>query len=462
VSRLWRALLGSALLLSSACVSRSAGLDTAQREVSARLDMNLPGHDDDGRDDRVTSQLLAKPLTADSAARLALWNNADVQAALDDVGVARAEVVSSLALPNPHAELGVHFHGSEEPDLEMELTIDIVDLFLIPARESPASAALEAAAMEAAGAAIDVAFDAKIAFYEYQAAAQKLELRKTVLFAAAQSADIAQRLVDAGNVPALDALTERALYEEARVGVAQAEVETVAARERLNAVMGLFGERGASWRAADLLPDPTAFDDSKLESRAIAKNLDLRAFEKRYAAATGRVDLAWAEGLIPDVEAGVGAERDEGEWGVGPVVGLSIPLFYQGQGAVDAAEAEQRAAKHRHAATATRVRAVARSAAVRLRAAKESAAFYKSTLLPLREKIVDETLLQYNAMNTGPLQLLSAKRDQVDTAVAYVDALREYWLARADAESLLAGRARAATSMRMTAPAGRGQARDAH
>ena len=143
-------------------------------------------------------------------------------------------------------------------------------------------------------------------------------------------------------------------------------------------------------------------------------------------------------------------------------MGVSIPLFYQGQGQVDAAEAEQRAAKHRHAATATRVRAAARSTAARLRAARESAAFYKSTLLPLREKIVDQTLLQYNAMNSGPLQLLGAKRDQVDTAVAYVDALREYWTARADAESLLAGRARAATSVRVTAPSGRGRARDGH
>lgn len=66
--------------------------------------------------------------------------------------------------------------------------------------------------------------------------------------------------------------------------------------------------------------------------------------------------------------------------------------------------------------------------------------FYRTTLLPLREKIVDETLLQYNAMTTGPLQLLAAKRDQIATATAYVDALRDHFTARAEAEALLAGR----------------------
>jgi outer membrane protein, heavy metal efflux system len=462
VRRRLLALAASALLFGAACVSRNAGIATAQREVEARTGMAVPWQGDGDQDDKLVRDLLAKPLTADAAARIALWNNADVQASLDEVGVARAAVVSALALPNPKASVGAFFGEDSGPDLDLELTIDIVDLFLIPARESGASTALEASALDAAGAALDVAFEAKAAFFEYQAAAQKLELRKTVLYAAAQSSEIAERLREAGNVPELESLTERALYEEARVAVTQAEVEAVSARERLNAAMGLFGERGSTWRSEERMADPSAFDDSKLEARAVAASLDLRSLEKRYSAAVSRADLAWAEGLVPDVEAGVGAERDEGEWGLGPVVGVSIPLFYQGQGSVDAAEADQRAAKHRHQATATRIRATARSTTSRLRAAKESAAFYKSTLLPLRDKIVDETLLQYNAMNTGPLQLLSAKRDQIDTATSYVDALREYWMARTDAEALLAGRTRAAASARPSAASPRRSSGEGH
>ena len=60
--------------------------------------------------------------------------------------------------------------------------------------------------------------------------------------------------------------------------------------------------------------------------------------------------------------------------------------------------------------------------------------------MPLKQKIVGETQLQYNAMSVGVFQLLQAKRDQVETASAYIEQLREYWVARTRAEQLLSGR----------------------
>jgi cobalt-zinc-cadmium efflux system outer membrane protein len=61
-------------------------------------------------------------------------------------------------------------------------------------------------------------------------------------------------------------------------------------------------------------------------------------------------------------------------------------------------------------------------------------------MLPLHERIVNESQLQYNAMQLGPIQLLRAKEQQIETAVAYIEALRDYWLARGDAGQLLSGR----------------------
>jgi cobalt-zinc-cadmium efflux system outer membrane protein len=48
--------------------------------------------------------------------------------------------------------------------------------------------------------------------------------------------------------------------------------------------------------------------------------------------------------------------------------------------------------------------------------------------------------LPFNAMNLGVFQLMQAKRDQIEAARAYVQALREYWTARAEVDQLLAGR----------------------
>jgi cobalt-zinc-cadmium efflux system outer membrane protein len=43
-------------------------------------------------------------------------------------------------------------------------------------------------------------------------------------------------------------------------------------------------------------------------------------------------------------------------------------------------------------------------------------------------------------MNMSVFQLLLARRDQIEAGRAYVEAQREYWIAAADLEQLLAGR----------------------
>ncbi len=60
--------------------------------------------------------------------------------------------------------------------------------------------------------------------------------------------------------------------------------------------------------------------------------------------------------------------------------------------------------------------------------------------MPLKQTVLDESQLQYNAMLIGAFQLLQAKRDQIETAAAYIEQLRDYWVARLDVEQLLAGR----------------------
>ena len=61
-------------------------------------------------------------------------------------------------------------------------------------------------------------------------------------------------------------------------------------------------------------------------------------------------------------------------------------------------------------------------------------------MLPLRERIVNEAQLQYNAMQLGPFQLLRAREQQIETAVGYIETLREYWIARADLVQISSGR----------------------
>ena len=87
--------------------------------------------------------------------------------------------------------------------------------------------------------------------------------------------------------------------------------------------------------------------------------------------------------------------------------------------------------------------------------ARDRALYYRDILLPLHERIVNEAQLQYNAMQMGIVQLLRDRERQIETAVGYVEALRDYWLARTDLMHLSSGRLPASPGPRASADVGR-------
>ncbi len=410
------------------------------------------------------SSLLSKPLSADSAARIALLNNRGARAAVEDLGIAQAELVRVRRLPNPTAEAAIRFKGSgESPILELGAMIDLSELLLLATRSGAAGAEVDAAKLAAVGSLLDLSFDARRSFYRYQAAAELVVLRRTVLESLNAGADLATRLRAAGNITELDLATQLAIFEEARFELQRAELEENAARERLNGLMGLWG-RGIEWRADSRLPQRPAeeLDVTKLEGLAIGRSLELAIAKARFGAAARRKNAAQAAGFLPELKAGVSAERDE-DWAIGPAVEIEVPLFYQGQGEIGVAEAQMRKHQNLYTDAAVRIRSVARNAAMRLTAAGGAVTYYQKVLLPLKQKVLDESQLQYNGMLIGLFQLLQAKRDQVQTAAAYVEQLREYWLARTDVEQLLSGRLVEASSSAVPATArSTGPAHDAH
>jgi outer membrane protein, heavy metal efflux system len=71
--------------------------------------------------------------------------------------------------------------------------------------------------------------------------------------------------------------------------------------------------------------------------------------------------------------------------------------------------------------------------------AYQEARHLHDVVLPLRQKIVDETLLHYNAMDADPFQLIVARRDLADAGHRYLDALRRYANAMSEVQALRHG-----------------------
>lgn len=433
----------------SGCVSRDAGYEDVRKVVASRTGHEVRwGHlEQGGATKDAVRQLLGQPLTAESAVKLALLNSAELQAAFEELGVARADLVTALRLPNPVAEGSVRFRKRESATLDLAVTEDLTQLVFLPMRNGVARAQLEAAKASVAGQALDLVTRVRAAFYGYLADRQVLEFRETVLKALQASATVAKSLHEAGNVTDLDLDSEQVLYDEARVNFEAAKTALGATRERLSALLGLWGQ-DANWqvegRLSDPPPDAAAPD---LESKAVARSLDLAIIRHRYAAAAKRADLAVAEGWLPELKAGATAEREEKQWSYGPLAEVQVPLLYQGQGQVDRARAEMRRQAQLLTARAVEIRAAARTTRAKLTAARDRALYIKTVLLPARERILNQTQLQFNAMSVSVFQLLLARRDEVEAARSYVEALRDYWTARAEAQQLESGRLPSAGSL---------------
>ena len=434
-------LLGASLWLSG-CVSQSLGYSEVQSALEERTGYQARwSHVDSSESNALAERLLAKPLNADTAAQVALLNSPEVQVAFEELGLARADLVRAFRLPNPTAEAGLRFHpGQDTPDIDLAVMIDLTELATLPWSKQAQDSSVQAAQTRVAGQLLDIVLESKRAFYEYQAAEQQVQVKRSVVQAAGAALALAEQLHAAGNIPDLSLSLERARYDETRLELARAEARVTSAREHLNQQLGLWGH-GTHWRATELAPPGKAPQKlASIEQRALQASLDLQTAKHRYAAAARRANLANLRGVLPELKAGVAAEREEDDWGVGPAVELELPIFYQGQGDVAAAKAEMRREHSRHAALAVRIRSAVRTAARNLVVTRDAANHYRERLLPERERIVQETQLMYNAMSVGAFELLQAKRDQVQTTSAYLDTLKDYWIARAELDQLLAGR----------------------
>ena len=456
-----RAWTSAALLLTSACAPPLSSHLASVRSLAQlqQVPALREGHVD-ADSARDVGTLLARPLDADAAVRIALLNNRQLRAQLRELGIVSSQLLSAGLLENPTFE--VELLPERDSKYELRVEYDITSLILSPLRRRAAQYDLEAARLTAAGAVVQLGYEVRTRFYALQATAQRTALAQRSLDALAAARDAAQALVEAGNITPLDAASEVAAYERARVTVATLELELAERREEVQRLLALHGDE-TGWQIASSLrgvPEQLAVADD-LERRAIEANLDLRASQKRLSGLSRQSGVVRTEAWLPEVAADVHALRvkdedargDSWRWGGG--VSVEVPLFDRGQGRMRGVEAQFDATLERYQGLAISLRSAARDARNRLVSTHARARQYQNVILPAQRAVMQQTLLQYNAMQLGVFQLLQARRELLDVELSYVDTLRAYWSAIAEIEALTQGRVvRAAESASTPALAG--------
>ena len=237
-----------------------------------------------------SNDLSADQLSLDTALKIALTNNSEIQAVFQDIGIARADVWQATLFRNPTFEGFVRFPNHDTLDdgdpaqnnVELSVNQDFMDVLLMPFKRRVASAEYAAVKLRVADTILTFVLEVKKAYYSAQAAEEAVMFQRTVLEASEAALELGSRQLKSGNLKALDLAAEQVAYEEANLEYEKSLAEERLAREPLNRLMGLAGHDASVWKIVSPLHDLPEADPKldDLEARALTERLDLEAIRQ--------------------------------------------------------------------------------------------------------------------------------------------------------------------------------------
>jgi cobalt-zinc-cadmium efflux system outer membrane protein len=417
------------LMFLTACASvpRDAGIAEVEKTVGQQLNWNA----------QAAATLDSKEeLTADKAVAIALRNNPRLQATLAELGIARADFLRASTISNPVFEAEFRIPADPFHAYEFRLAQSLIELLQLPRRRELGRLGFEAAQLRVSSEVLRFAADVRADYYDLLAATQHVAQARVASEAANAAAEVATKQHEAQNISDLDFENQQALAEQAQLELARAERNATLAREALIRSTGLRELKMPATFPA--LPD-RELDQPQLEQLASAQRLDMQIVRREIEANEKQIPIARLAAL-GDIIGDIHYQRDaEGPRTWGPGIEVPIPIFGRGAAARNRAEAEWLRSKHLLNALQAESGSTLRAARATVEEARARVEYFRDVVIPRRERIVQLTTLEHNAMLAGVFQLLQSKQNEADAQRDFIEAQREYWTARIDLDRALHG-----------------------
>lgn len=400
--------------------------------------------------------LLRRPLTPNAAVQVALLRNRGLQAAFNDLGVSEAQFVQATLPPVPRLSLSDQ-SGSMSLEITRSAAVSLIELLTLPARQAIAGKRFEGAQYRAAEAVARLAAETQRQFYRTVAANQSVAYLAQALSTAESASILAKSLGETGALNKLEQAREHAFYVELGAQLAKARVQQQVERERLVRQLGLWGPE-LDFKLPGVLPPLHArpLVGQALEAQALTRRTDLRMARVDLDALAGQYGLTAVSGFVSALDVGYGDDLERtrtvrvGEAGASEVdrerrfrrgvqLDLTIPIYDFGQTAVRGAREAYLGAANRLAERAVNARSQVREAYGRYRGNLDIARHYQATVLPLRQTIQDQALLQYSGMLVDVTQLIIDARARILSNIQAIEARRDFWIADADLKASIVG-----------------------
>ncbi len=378
------------------------------------------------------ARILAAPMDAEAAVRVALLQSPRMRALYAQLGFAHADIYDASRMSNPSVGYMASTGGSEVNRTTWSLSQSFTELLFIGYRTRVGRSQLLQAQQRTASEILQLEADVRGAYYDYVSAALVAQMRERVTALTSASAQYAQQLFDAGNINALQLSREQAMASAARIEQRTAAIAARAAQSNLMSMLGVAmkdADGAAQFVVTLPLPVTVKGEVKALQEWALTQRLDLLALREQVSMQDANLTHTrrwrWLGGGRVLAE----RETENGETFTGLGAELEIPLFNQGGGNLARADASLETAKARLAGLETEIGNDLMVRHEALQAAQANVEEYRQKLVPLREQVVNLSQQQQTFMFIGTFELLSVKQQEMDTYQAYLEAVRDYWIA---------------------------------
>jgi outer membrane protein TolC len=362
------------------------------------------------------------------------------------LGISEADLVQSGRLANPRFELR-HAGAAGLYDIEETLSFNVLSLLTLSYAHDIEKRRFAETQSAVILSVMQLAQETREAFYAAVAAHESVDYSRRVDAAAEAGAELARRMVAAGNWNLLDQSREQIFHADAVRSLRLAELRDNAAREKLSRLMGLpnpLAGAQPSFQLAEALPDlPQNIEDlPDIEAAILQNRIDLRLMREQLDELARRLKLATSTRFLNVLDVGPTRVRQgtrQAPYETGYALSLEVPLFDSGAARVRKSEAIYAQSVERFAQAAIDARSQIRQAYDNYRASFDLARQERDEAVPLRKALAEQNLLRYNASLVSIFELLADAREQVASVDGYIQSVRDFWIAKSELDSALVG-----------------------
>lgn len=267
------------------------------------------------------------------------------------------------------------------------------------------------------------------AYYDWALQAERIRLQTSNVALLETIAELSEARARAGG-PQQDLLKARTARDLARNQLETWQAELPGRRAVLNAL--LSREPDAELEAPSRLPDlrTTAYSDSELLNLAAERNPELRSLAHEVRARKDGIRLAQME-YIPDFGLSAATSLDGLVQNLMAMITAPFLRWEAIRGMIEEAKADLYATRSMKRQIESDLKARVLSALFLLRNAERQAAFFRDTIVPRAEEVVNRTRAAYTAGQVPLVELLDSQRMLIEIRLMHAQL-------RMDREKLLA------------------------